>query len=110
MYIRRRRWLLPVVSLLGVLVVAGAVVGLVQYLVHATDRTLTLAQTVASVTVPATAVAAVLWRWGWRRTSGEATPVSLAAVADELARVVKSQWEKAALERRLLYPAPIPLQ
>jgi hypothetical protein len=52
----------------------------------------------------------VLWLWTRRR---QVTPVSADALArggDALAEAVREQWERAAVERRLRHPAPIPVR
>jgi hypothetical protein len=63
-----------------------------------------LVQTVAAVLVPAVGVLGWLWA-RWRADAGAVGSLDL--TADGLAEHVRMQWERAAGERRLLYPAPV---
>jgi hypothetical protein len=99
----RRVW--PV---LGLALLAGVVVWVLGYLFRAQDRGLvgTVIQTVAAILVPAIGAASWLLR---QRQHDEPSPRNLDRAADELAAVVQVQWDRAAVERRLRYPARIPV-
>lgn len=92
---------------LGVVVVAAVVLAVVGYVLGAEDRDLAVIGTVAAVLAVAGPMA--VWLVGAPRRQDPAS-VSLAGVADELAAALKAQWERAAMERGLRYPAPVPVR
>ena len=56
----------------------------------------------------------IAWAWRWRLSVrgryGPPTVTELDELADSLAQVVMDEWTRAANERRLLAPGPIPVQ
>ncbi|MGH3848823.1 MAG: hypothetical protein ACRDRT_03830, partial [Pseudonocardiaceae bacterium] len=61
------------------------------------------------ITVMTTTAGAV--RWLWRRAGlTRAVQLPLERAADELAEQLRQQWERAATERGLAYPAPLPVR
>lgn len=101
---RRRIWIWGGLALL----VAGTG-GVVAFILSAHDRdaALTLVRTLLPVATAAAGVA--VWLWA-QRIPPEASRLPLEHAADELAVQVRQQWERAAIERRLMYPEPIFLQ
>jgi len=65
-------------------------------------------QSVAAVLAPTSGF--VLWLWTRSRRSVPTSTDVLARAGDALAAAVLAQWERAAAERRLRYPAPIPVR
>jgi hypothetical protein len=102
-----RRWRLwPLIGLVAVLVGAGSV--LVAIAVNPGELAGDVVQTVTSVL--ALTGGLVLWLWT-RSRQHLPTPVAAQAQAsDALAAAALAQWERAASERRLRHPAPIPLR
>jgi len=98
---RRSAWLG-----LGLLAVGTA--GVMVYLFWARDRGLagTVIQAVAAVMTLAITAAAWLLRKQRTPASVEATGKHHRAV-EALAVAIQAQWEEAARDRRLLYPAPV---
>jgi hypothetical protein len=93
------------------LVLGVATAGVLAYLFSAHDRSLagTVIQAVAAVVALVASVAGWLWR---RQRARRALPTveGLDRAADALAVAVRVQWEQAAGDRRLLYPARLPVQ
>jgi hypothetical protein len=56
----------------------------------------------------------IAWAWRWRLSIssgyGPPTAAELDELADRLTQVVKDEWTRAANERRLLAPGPIPVK
>ncbi len=79
------------------------------YILHAHDPKSagTLIQTLVALATTACTVAGWLWA---RRRPAQASRSQLERAADELAEQVRRQWERAAGERRLMYPASIPMR
>ncbi len=108
---RRSIW-----SWVGLLLLIAAIAGILAYILHAHDLksagTLvqTLAALVAIVGTLVTIVCTVAARLETRRRSVHDSRSQLERVADELAEQVRRQWDRAAGERRLMYPAPIPIR
>jgi len=98
---RRLIWIWGALALL----VAGTG-GVVAFVIHAHDRdaTATLVRTLLPVATAAAGVA--VWLWA-HRLPPETSQLPLERAADELAAQVHQQWERAATERGLMYPAPI---
>ncbi|UJW32589.1 hypothetical protein L3Q67_02015 [Saccharothrix sp. AJ9571] len=67
--------------------------------------TATVIQAASAVLVPSAAMA----MWLLRKRSATGT-IDLDDAADNLAIAVRAQWERAAVERRLRYPTPIPVR
>jgi hypothetical protein len=91
-----------------VVMVLGIVVGLVS-LFFLPEGVFKVALAVGGFAVPliVAVVRAVVWLWGARRPPD---PRSVDTLADLLAQAVRRQWRKAAAERMLLTPAPIPVR
>jgi len=102
---RWRAW--PVVGLVIVIGVAGSVLVVVAF-DHHRDVVSGVVQAVTSVL--ALTGGAVLWLWTHARRDVPAPTDELARAADALAADVRRQWTRAAGERQLLHPAPIPLR
>ncbi len=100
----RRRHLWPWAGLL-LLVAVMAVV----YIVHTHDPQLASTLVSALAVLVAIACAPVRWPWAWRRPL-RISRLQLGRAADELADQVYREWERAAGERRLVYPAPMCLR
>lgn len=102
-----RRWrLLPLAGLVVVVGVAASV--LVAVTVAPGGRVGDVVQTVAAVLTVFGGL--VLWLWTRSRRSVPMSADVLARAGDALAVAVLAQWERAAAERRLRYPAPIPVR
>src|SRR5215475_9793066 len=67
-----------------------------------------VASVLAAVTVSPGGM--VLWLWNRSRRGMPVPADALARADDALAAAVLAQWERAAVERRLRYPAPIPVR
>ncbi|HCT77512.1 MAG TPA: hypothetical protein DGG94_13100 [Micromonosporaceae bacterium] len=78
--------------------------GSVLWALKAPGDELDLVGVVLAVITLAGTVTAWLWR---REKSG---PVDISVTADRLAVELRVQWEKAAAERKLLYPMPVPVR
>jgi hypothetical protein len=89
------------------LVAVTAVV--VTYIVYAHDPESASTLVRALVGLATTACTVVGWLWT-RRPPVQISRVQLERAADELAEQVYRQWERAASERRLVYPAPMCLR
>lgn len=102
--LRRRLW-----SWVGLLLLVAVIAGVVVYILRAHDPKSagTLVQTLVGLATTACALAGWLWA---RRQPVQASRSQLERAADELAEQVRRQWERAAGERRLMYPASIPLR
>jgi hypothetical protein len=96
---------------LGSLLIVAAVAGSVAFLFYSHSRTRGSADTLVStlVTVATAAVSAATWLWTRAHRTGVAR-LPLERAADELAEQLRQQWERAATERGLTYPTPIPVQ
>jgi hypothetical protein len=93
------------------LVLGVATAGVLAYLFGAHDRS--LAGTVIQAVVAVVALVASIAGWLWRRQrTRRALPTmdGLDRAADALAVAVRVQWEQAAGDRRLLYPARLPVR
>lgn len=101
---RERIW--PWVGLSLLVAVAA---GVVAYILHARDPKSAgaLVQTLVGLATTACTVAG--WMWA-RRRPVQASRSQLERAADELAEQVRRQWERAAGERRLMYPVSILLR
>ncbi|MGN9911467.1 hypothetical protein ACTMTJ_28290 [Phytohabitans sp. LJ34] len=89
---------------LGPALIVGTTAAIIGYLVGADDRVLALAQSAAAVI----ALGVPLVMWLWRRGEAGQAPAGrlVDSFMDELAIVVRAQWERSAGERRLRYPVP----
>jgi hypothetical protein len=104
-------------GLLPVLIIAVVVVGAVGlgYLVWRSSHRNDLAgygSYAIALAVFAGSVVGGAWRWRSKIRRGDAPPtaVELDNLADQLARVVKDEWTRAASDRGLLVPGPIPVR
>ncbi|MBV8542246.1 MAG: hypothetical protein JO268_17215, partial [Pseudonocardiales bacterium] len=96
---------------LGLFLVIAVTAGGVAFLFYSYSHNRGSADTLVStlVTVVTTATGAAMWLWRRLRPTGAARlPVERAA--DELAEQLRRQWERAAAERRLSSPAPVPVR
>src|SRR5688500_1797572 len=95
-------------SWLGPLLVVGVSAWVVGYLLGAGDRALAVTQSVVAVV----ALSGSLIVWLWRRWApGPFSAGNLILpVLDDLAIIVRVQWERSANERRLRYPLPAPVR
>jgi hypothetical protein len=93
----------------GLLSLVAVMVVVVAYLVYAHDpeSASTLVRTLVGLATTACTVAGWLWA---RRRPVQVSRLQLERVADELTEQVYRQWERAAGERRLVYPAPMCLR
>ncbi|MEA2202736.1 MAG: hypothetical protein QOI89_3416 [Solirubrobacteraceae bacterium] len=97
----RRIW-----AQIGLVLLVAVVVGAVTYLFRAPNRD-SAGTLVAALAAVATVVGpSAVWLWTQMRRT-EASYLSLNHAADQLAEEVRQQWERAAGERGLMYPAPI---
>jgi hypothetical protein len=96
--------------LAGLVIVVGAAGSVLVAVAVARDRgqVSDIVQAVTSVLAPTGGLA--LWLWTRRRREPPLSSDALAHAADALARAVREQWQRAAGERRLRHPAPIPLR
>ncbi len=103
-----RRWRFwPLIGLLMVVGGAGSV--LVSFVV-ARDRG-PIGDVVQTITSVLTLTGGtVLWLWTRSRRDVPTSVDALARAGDALAAAVSAQWERAAGERRLRHPAPIPVR
>lgn len=101
----RRFW--PVAAIVVVIAVAGALVWVVYRSPHRSDLS-TFGGFAVAVMVPVASVVVYLAKVRQSGDAGRGRP--LRELADSLAGAVTEQWTKAALERRLLQPEPIPVQ
>ncbi|QXJ21345.1 hypothetical protein AGRA3207_002189 [Actinomadura graeca] len=95
--------------LVGLVLLVGSAAGIVILVLLAPDQDAVggLVQTVTAVLVPM--FSAVVWLLARRPRPG-APDLSLGQAADDLAEQVLMQWTEAARERRLMYPAPVPVR
>jgi hypothetical protein len=102
-----RRRLPFVVGLVGLLILATAAA---SYVLFARDRG-EAGTVVQGVAASLAALAGAGW-WLWERRKDEAgvANVALEPIAQTLGEQVRLQWERAAFERHLRYPAPIPVR
>ncbi len=94
-------------AIVVVIAVAGALVWVVYRSPHRDDLS-TFGGFAVAVMVPAASVVVYLAKVRQSRDAGHGRP--LTELADSLAGAVREQWKKAAQERRLLQPEPIPVQ
>lgn len=101
---RRRLW-----SWAGLLLLVAVMAVVVAYIVYAHDpaSASTLVRTLVGLATTACTVAGWLWA---RRRPVQVSRLQLERAADALAEQVYRQWERAAGERRLVYPAPMCLR
>lgn len=92
---------------MGLLILAAATAGSVAFLFHDPTRDSPSALVSTLVTVATAAITAAAWLWRQRRPSPR---LPLEHAADELAEQLRQQWARAAAERRLITPPPIPVQ
>ena len=92
---------------MGLLLVVAVTAGSVAFVFYSRDRDSAgaLVTMLVVVVTAGSSAAAVLWG---RAQFTEALPLERAA--DELAEQLRRQWERAAAERGLTYPEPIPVQ
>lgn len=102
---KRTDWLFVGVILVGVL---GVGVGLasLKFLDDTSQKTVVLAGGFG-VSLVSLFISGLRWLWDARRLPA---PRPVDTLADSLAQVVGGQWRKAAAERALLTPAPIPVR
>jgi hypothetical protein len=101
----RRLW--PTAAIVVVIAVAGTVVWEVWRSPHRSELS-TFGAFAVAVIVPLTSLVVYLTKFRQAGDSGRGRP--LHELADSLAVAVTEQWTRAALERRLLQPEPIPVQ
>jgi hypothetical protein len=94
------------VAIVVVVLVSGAVILAVWWSPHRIDLS-TFGAFAVAVIVPVATLVIYLMRLG--PAAGTALTRPLDEIADSLAAAVTEQWTRAALERRLLQPAPIPV-
>src|SRR5689334_17436991 len=103
----RGLWLVAVVT---------AVAGITIWLVYAVWRSphrndlATFGSYVAAVAVMAVALITRAWEVRTRRRGGALQAAELDQLSDRLAGAVKGQWPRAAADRGLLQPDPIPVR
>jgi len=96
---------------MGLLLLIAATAGSVVFVfhVHSGSQEPAAGMVSALVAVATAATSAAAWLWT-RVRPPEATRLSLGRAADELAEQLRRQWERAAAERGLIHPTPIPVQ
>ena len=100
----RRLW--PIAAIVVVVAVSGAVVWVVWRSPQRSDLS-TFGAFAAAVIVPVVSLVVYLTKVRPVGDTGRGRPLD--EVADSLAEAVTEQWTRAALERRLLQPGPIPV-
>lgn len=103
---KARSWW-PTAAIVAVVAVSGAVMWAVWRSPQRADLA-AFGGFAAAVIVPAVSLVVYLTRVRQDGETGRVRPLD--EVADSLAAVVTEQWTRAALERRLLQPEPIPVQ
>jgi hypothetical protein len=103
---KARRWL-KVAAKIVIIAVAGTVVWRVWQSPHRDDLSTFGAFVVAIVALAVSVPGFLPKNWPWVDSGQVRTPDEL---ADSLADAVKIQWSRAATERRLLQPEPIPVR
>jgi hypothetical protein len=101
----RRLW--PMAAIVGVIAVAGALVWVVYRSPHRVDLS-TFGAFAVAVVVPVASLVVYLTKVRQVGDTGRGRPLD--ELADSLAVAVREQWTRAAVERRLLQPEPIPVQ
>jgi hypothetical protein len=101
----RRLW--PSATIVGVIAVAGALVWVVYRSPHRVDLS-TFGAFAVAVVVPVASLVVYLTKVRQVGDTGRGRPLD--ELADSLAVAVREQWTRAAVERRLLQPEPIPVQ
>jgi hypothetical protein len=93
----------------GLLLLAAAAAWSVAFVLYSRNQgpATTLVSTLVAVATAAAGAATGLWR---RTQSSRPARLSLEHAADQLAEQLRRQWERAAIERGLTYPASIPVQ
>jgi hypothetical protein len=94
-------------AIVVVIAVAGTLVWLVWRAPHRIDLS-TFGAFAVAVIVPVASLVVYLTKVSQAGDTGRGRPLN--EVADSLAVAVAEQWTRAALERRLLHPEPIPVQ
>lgn len=94
---------------MGLVLLVAVTLAVTEYVLRAPNQDLAskLVTTLVNLATPATAVG--LWLWKLRRPA-QASRSQVERAADELAEQLRQQWEKAATERGLMFPAPIPVR
>lgn len=105
MTVRRR----PIWPWIALSLLVAVIAGVLAYILHAHDLNSAGALVQTLVGLATTACTAAGWLWAQRRPV-QASRSQLERAADELAEQVRRQWERAAGERRLMYPASIPMR
>jgi hypothetical protein len=102
-------WWRLVWALMGLLALVVMVASTLWYVLAtgAPGTASTLVSGIAAVLVPAGYIA--VWLWARRESAQALSSSSLDRAADLLAEHVRVQWSTAAVERRLVQPAPIPV-
>ncbi|MGH3828969.1 MAG: NACHT domain-containing protein [Pseudonocardiaceae bacterium] len=94
---------------LGLLLVGAASAGSVAFVFY--DFHGGSADTLVTTLIAVAGATAGAVRWLWRRAGlTRAARLPLERAADELAEQLRQQWERAAAERGLTYPAPLPVR
>jgi hypothetical protein len=93
-------------AIVGVVAAAGALVWVVWRSPHRSDLS-TFWAFAAAVVVPVASLVIYLTKVRPAGDAGQGRPLN--ELADSLAAAVTEQWTRAALERRLLQPEPIPV-
>lgn len=101
----RRLWAIAAIAV--VVAASGALVWVVWRSPQRSDLA-TFWASAATVIVPVVSLVVYLARF--RKAGDDRRGRPLDEVADSLALVVTEQWSRAALERRLRQPGPIPVQ
>ncbi|MGH3853448.1 MAG: NACHT domain-containing protein [Pseudonocardiaceae bacterium] len=94
---------------LGLSLVGAASAGSVAFVLY--DFRRGSADTLVTTLIAVLTTTAGAVRWLWRRAGlTRAARLPLERAADELAEQLRQQWERAAAERGLTYPAPLPVR
>ena len=101
----RWRRILPWAGMLGLVVLSLAIARYVLTAKRTTD-----AVSVVAGLVGVLVIAAQLVRWLWKPPPDQPSEASLNLAADRLAKQVNDQWSRAAGDRGLEEPAPIPVR
>lgn len=94
---------------MGLLLVVAATAASVAFVFYSRNGVPANALVSTLVGVATAAVSAATWLWTRARPSA-VSQLSLERAADELAKQLRRQWERAAAERGLTSPGPIPVR